>query len=144
MPYSLPVRCTGWSSTETTRVVRSTTRSPVRIVMNTLAVADEASTAVGSSSAPNRPSGVGVSMLGFGVFRIALLMRRRQLALGKFGVRPTRWWRKMNLNFQYAGAVNLVIAPFVQPRRRAARTLSPRMRALRQDRGTDGRLGFRL
>jgi hypothetical protein len=28
----------------------------------------------------------------------------------------------MDSNFQYAGAVNLVIAPFVQPRRRAART----------------------
>jgi hypothetical protein len=31
-------------------------------------------------------------------------------------------WRKMDSNFQYAGAVNRVIAPFVQPRRRAART----------------------
>jgi hypothetical protein len=39
-------------------------------------------------------------MLGFGVFRIALLMGRRQLALGKFGVRPTRWWREMDSSFR--------------------------------------------
>src|ERR1700730_3773104 len=32
MPYSLPVRCTGWSSTETTRSSRFTTSLPVRIV----------------------------------------------------------------------------------------------------------------
>jgi len=38
-------------------------------------------------------------MLRFGVFRIALLMGRRQLALAKFGVRPTRWWRKRASNF---------------------------------------------
>src|SRR6516165_7689366 len=37
-------------------------------------------------------------MLGFGVFRIALLMGRRRLALGKFGVRPTRRWRKPDSN----------------------------------------------
>jgi hypothetical protein len=40
-------------------------------------------------------------MLGFGVFRIALLMGRRQLALGKFGVRPTRWWRGVDSNFEF-------------------------------------------
>ena len=45
-----------------------------------------------------RQLGVGLSMLGFGVFRIALLMGRRQLAFGKFGVRPTRWWSKRASN----------------------------------------------
>jgi|SRR6516162_2631395 len=45
-----------------------------------------------------RQLGVGLSMLGFGVFRIALLMGRRQLAFGKFGVRPIRWWSKRASN----------------------------------------------
>ena len=63
------------------------------------------------------------------------------LAFGGIGVAPpqeqsgtcpnvaveelTHRWRKMDSNFQYAVAVNLVIAPFVQPRRRAARTQAP-------------------
>jgi hypothetical protein len=47
--------------------------------------------------------GVGVSMLGFGVFRIALLMGRRQLALGKFGVRPTHWWSEMYFELSVPG-----------------------------------------
>ena len=43
-------------------------------------------------------------MLGFEVFRIALLMGRRQLALGKFGVRPTRWWREVDSNYRFPDA----------------------------------------
>src|SRR6516162_3811267 len=57
----------------------------------------------------------------------ALPRRRKQI-----GTSPnvaveelTHRWRKMDSNFQYAVAVNLVIAPFVQPRRRAARTQAP-------------------
>jgi hypothetical protein len=51
-------------------------------------------------------------MLGFGVFRIALLMGRRQLALGKFGVRPTRWWREMDSSFRYPVATVIGGQPF--------------------------------
>ena len=52
--------------------------------------------------------GVGVSMLGFRVFRIALLMGRRQLALGKFGVCPTHWWREMDFELSVPGRKRVI------------------------------------
>ena len=52
----------------------------------------------------------------------ALTAKPADPPLQKPSSQPTLRWRGMNSNFQYAGAVNLIIGPFVQPRRRAART----------------------
>src|SRR4029077_14543870 len=51
MQYSFPVNRTGWSCTERTRVSRSTTRSPVRIIAWRLHAELRVATAAGTSSA---------------------------------------------------------------------------------------------